>query len=112
MMHLTYNRRNVVGDGCMEANEGGLSAFGYDVVARMNELGIAIDTPHTGRKTTLQAAEASSAPIAASHTVCRALRDHPRGKCDEQIRAIAEKHPLNHGSIGCRDAIDFKENVA
>jgi len=90
MMHLTYNRRNWVGDGCMEINEGGLSAFGYEVVARMNELGILIDTPHTGRQTTLQAAEASSAPIAASHTVCRALHDHPRGKDDEQIRAIAD----------------------
>ena len=90
MMHLTYNRRNTVGDGCMEQNEGGLSAFGYDVVARMNELGIVIDTPHTGKKTTLHAAEASKAPIAASHTVCRAVRDHPRGKCDEQIRAIAD----------------------
>lgn len=91
MMHLTYNRRNWVGDGCMELNEGGLSAFGYDVVARMNELGIVIDTPHTGRMTTLQAAEASHAPIAASHTVCRAVRDHPRGKDDEQIRAIADR---------------------
>ncbi|HCA47592.1 MAG TPA: dipeptidase [Armatimonadetes bacterium] len=90
MMHLTYNRRNFVGDGCMEVNEGGLSAFGYDVVARMNELGIVIDTPHTGRLTTLQAAEASQAPIAASHTVCRAVRDHRRGKDDEQIRAIVD----------------------
>ena len=90
MMHLTYNRRNWVGDGCMEVNEGGLSAFGHDVVARMNELGIVIDTPHTGRLTTLQAAAASTAPIAASHTVCRAVRDHPRGKDDEQIRAIVD----------------------
>jgi len=90
MMHLTYNRRNWVGDGCMEVNEGGLSAFGHDVIARMNELGIVIDTPHTGRLTTLHAAEASEAPIAASHTVCRAINDHPRGKDDEQIRAIAD----------------------
>ncbi len=94
LMHLTYNRRNWVGDGCMELNEGGLSAFGYDVVARMNELGIVIDTPHTGRLTTLHAAEASEAPIAASHTVCRALHDHPRGKDDEQIRAIADTDGL------------------
>ncbi len=90
MMHLTYNRRNWVGDGCMEVNEGGLSAFGHDVVARMNELGIVIDTPHTGTKTTLQAAEASTAPIAASHTICRAVRDHRRGKTDEELRAIAD----------------------
>ncbi len=121
MMHLTYNRRNWVGDGCMELNEGGLSAFGYDVVARMNELGILIDTPHTGKKTTLQAAEASSAPIAASHTVCRAINDHPRGKCDEQIRAIADgggfigitcvPHFLREGGGTIVDLLDHVEHA-
>jgi membrane dipeptidase len=90
MMHLTYNRRNWVGDGCMEPVQGGLSAFGHEVVAAMNDLGIIIDTPHTGGQTTLDAARVSRAPIAASHTVCRALRDHPRGKTDEQMRAIAD----------------------
>lgn len=90
MMHLTYNRRNWVGDGCMETSAGGLSAFGHEVVAAMNDLGIIIDTPHTSGPTTLDAARASRAPIAASHTVCRALRDHPRGKTDEELRAIAD----------------------
>ncbi len=90
IMHLTYNRRNPVGEGCMEEAPGGLSAWGHDVVARMNELGVVIDTPHTGTQTTLDAARASTAPIAASHTVCRAVRDHRRGKTDEELRAIAE----------------------
>ena len=90
MMHLTYNRRNWVGDGCMETHPGGLSAFGHEVVVAMNDLGIIIDTPHTGGPTTMDAAAASRAPIAASHTICRALRDHPRGKTDEEIRAIAD----------------------
>jgi len=90
MMHLTYNRRNWVGDGCMEEANGGLSDFGYTVVERMNQLGIIIDTPHTGTQTTLDAARVSKAPIAASHTVCRALHDHPRGKYDEELRAIAD----------------------
>ncbi len=90
MMHLTYNRRNWVGDGCMEPKPGGLSAFGLDVVAAMNDLGIIIDTPHTGGPTTMDAAEVSRAPIAASHTICRDLRDHPRGKTDHEMRAIAD----------------------
>ncbi len=91
MMHLTYNRRNWVGDGCMEPVQGGLSAFGLDVVAAMNDLGIIIDTPHTGGQTTLDAARVSRAPIAASHTICRELRDHPRGKTDDEMRAIADR---------------------
>ncbi len=90
VMHLTYNRRNFVGDGCTEPSNGGLSDFGYQVVEMMNRLGILIDTPHSGVQTTLDAARASKAPVAATHTVCRALHDHPRGKTDEQLRAIAD----------------------
>ncbi|MFP4250972.1 MAG: dipeptidase, partial [Armatimonadota bacterium] len=90
VMHLTYNRRNFVGDGCTESSDAGLSDFGFQVVEMMNKLGIMIDTPHSGVQTTLDACEASVAPVAATHTVCRALHDHPRGKTDEQLRAIAE----------------------
>ncbi len=121
IMHLTYNRRNWVGDGCMEEANGGLSAFGRMVVEAMNDLGIVIDTPHTGERTTLDAAAHSRAPIAASHTVCRALRDHPRGKTDEQIRAIAEKggfigitcvpHFLREGGGTIVDLLDHVEHA-
>lgn len=90
VMHLTYNRRNFVGDGCTEPSNGGLSAFGYEVVELMNRLGILIDTPHSGVQTTLDACAASRAPVAATHTVCRDLSGHPRGKTDAQMRAIAE----------------------
>lgn len=90
VMHLTYNRRNFVGDGCTEPSNAGLSAFGFEVVELMNALGIMIDTPHSGIATTLDACRASQAPVAATHTVCRDLSGHPRGKTDEQLRAIAD----------------------
>lgn len=90
VMHLTYNRRNFVGDGCTEPSDGGLSDFGYQVVDLMNRLGILIDTPHSGIQTTLDACRASRAPIAATHTVCRDISGHRRGKTDEQLRAIAD----------------------
>jgi len=90
VMHLTYNRRNFVGDGCTEPSNGGLSDFGYQVVDLMNRLGILIDTPHSGVQTTLDACAASKAPVAATHTVCRDMSGHPRGKTDEQMRAIAD----------------------
>ena len=91
IMHLTYNRRNWVGDGCLEPADGGLSLHGRDVVKQMNELGIAVDTPHTGRRTTLDAAELSDAPIMASHTVCKGVYNHPRGKTDDELKLIGEK---------------------
>jgi membrane dipeptidase len=90
VMHLTYNRRNFVGDGCTEPSNGGLSDFGFEIVETMNALGILIDTPHSGIETTLDACRASKAPVAATHTVCRDMSGHPRGKTDEQMRAIAD----------------------
>jgi membrane dipeptidase len=90
MMHLTYNLRNVIGDGCTEPANAGLSDFGRDVVTRMNEVGILVDTPHSGKQTTLDAARHSRAPMAASHTVCDGVFKHDRGKSDEEIKAIVD----------------------
>lgn len=89
VMHLTYNRRNWVGDGCLEPANGGLSLHGRDVVIQMNELGIIIDVPHSGERTSIEAAELSKKPIAATHTSCRGLYNHPRAKSDDVLKAIA-----------------------
>lgn len=94
LMHLTYNRRNGVASGCMEDRDDGVSLFGRDLIARMNEVGIVVDTSHSGPQTTLDAAVLSERPIVASHSGCRALRDHPRNKHDEAIRAIADSGGL------------------
>jgi len=90
LMHLTYNRRNPVGSGCMEDTDGGVSVFGRDLIARLNEVGIVVDTAHSGPQTTLDAARLSQRPMMASHSGCRALNDHPRMKYDEAIEAIAQ----------------------
>ena len=89
LMHLTYNRRNFIGDGCAEPANGGLSELGRDLVAEMNRVGIIVDTPHSGRQTTLDAAAASDKPMMASHTGARAILDHMRCKTDEELKAIS-----------------------
>ena len=89
LMHLTYNRRNVIGDGCAEPANGGLSLLGRDLVKEMNRVGIIVDTPHSGKQTTLDAAAVSEKPIMASHTGAEAVLDHMRCKSDEEIKAIA-----------------------
>ena len=88
MMHLTYNVRNVIGDGCVEPADAGLSEFGREVVERMNDVGVMVDTAHTGRQTSLDAARVSRAPVVASHTVCDALFHHDRAKDDEEMKAL------------------------
>jgi membrane dipeptidase len=90
MMHLTYNRRNMIGDGCAEPANGGLSDFGRAVVEEMNRVGVIVDCAHSGWQTSLEAAQASSRPMVASHSVCADLNYHCRGKPDEVIRAICD----------------------
>lgn len=90
MMHLTYNRRNPLGDGAGESNDGGLSDFGHTAVAEMNRLGIIVDVAHSGWRTSLEAAKASRKPMVASHTTCAGLYRHFRGKPDETITAICD----------------------
>lgn len=90
MMHLTYQRRNMIGDGCAEKANAGLSDFGRSAIAEMNRIGVIPDCAHSGWQTSLEAARHSSKPVVASHTTCAALHPHIRSKPDEVIRAIAD----------------------
>jgi len=91
MMHLTYNRRNMIGDGCAEPANGGLSDFGKRVVAEMNRIGVIVDVSHSGWQTSLDAAKYSERPIVASHSGCCSVHEHIRCKPDYVIEAIADK---------------------
>ena len=90
MMHVTYNRRNMLGDGCGEPGNAGLSGFGRAAIAEMNRLGISVDVAHSGWRTSLEAAKASSKPMVASHSCCTALNNHVRSKPDDVIKAIVD----------------------
>ena len=90
MMHLTYNRRNPIGDGAGEPHDGGLSDFGKAAVAEMNRAGVIVDVAHSGWKTATDAARASAKPMVASHTTCAGLYEHFRGKPDDCIKAICD----------------------
>jgi membrane dipeptidase len=87
----TYNRRNLLGDGCLEPANAGLSKTGVEAVEQMNELGILVDLSHCGRKTAADAIRVSRRPVAFTHTGCAALADHPRNRTDAELRAVADK---------------------
>ena len=91
IMQITYNTRNLVGSGCYETHDSGLSDFGYDVVAEMNRLGILCDLSHVGAKTSEDVIRASKKPVAYSHCLPAALKAHPRNKSDEQLRFIVDQ---------------------
>jgi len=87
---LTYNARNLIGNGSTERVDGGLSDYGVAVVQRMNEVGMAVDVSHSGDRTTLDACEFSKRPVLFTHSNVRALvPGHPRCKTDDAIRAMA-----------------------
>ena len=90
MMHLTYQRRNMIGDGCGETSNAGLSDFGRAAIAEMNRIGVIPDCAHSGWQTSLEAARVSSKPVVASHTTCAALFPHIRSKPDEVFKAIVD----------------------
>jgi membrane dipeptidase len=89
---LTYNSRNLIGNGSTERRDEGLSDFGVAIVERMNKVGMAVDVSHSGDKTTLDAFDVSKKPVLITHSNCRSLNpNHPRCKTDEAIKAMAAK---------------------
>ena len=87
----TYNRRNLMGDGCLEAADGGLSRLGHEFIAEVNRLNILLDLSHAGPRTIAEGIAASKVPMAITHTGCRALVDVPRNTHDSSLKALADR---------------------
>ncbi|MFC7609438.1 dipeptidase [Teichococcus aestuarii] len=95
-MTLTHNGHNLLADSAIPRPDlgdgpvlhGGLSTLGRAAVAEMNALGLLVDVSHVAKSAMLQAVEISRAPVVATHTCVRALRDHPRNLDDQQMDAL------------------------
>jgi membrane dipeptidase len=105
---LTYNSQNRLGTGSTDRVDGGVSDFGAEIIAAMNEVGMLVDVSHCGDRTTLDAIEISKQPVAITHSNCRALLDHPRLKTDEAIRKLAAKGGVM-GITGVRNFVRDRE---
>jgi membrane dipeptidase len=86
---LAYNKMNFIAAGCTERHDAGLSHFGFEFVRACNDVGVIIDSSHTGRQSTLDACEASCLPVVATHTSAASLYGCDRAKSDEELDAIA-----------------------
>jgi membrane dipeptidase len=87
---LTWNNGNDWAGSSLDARRhGGLTAFGRQVVQRMNELGMLVDVSHVSDATFWDVIATTTRPVIASHSSCRALASHPRNLSDDQLRAIA-----------------------
>jgi membrane dipeptidase len=90
-VQLTYNLRNLSGDGAIEPDNAGLSKLGRATIERIEAEKLLLDLAHGGARTMAEATAHAKRPLVISHTGARALRDHPRNTSDETIRAVAEK---------------------
>ena len=108
---LTYNTQNLIGSGCTERVDGGLTDYGIEIVNAMNTSGMLIDTSHCGDRTTLDAIAASPVPISITHSNCRAINNHPRTKTDEAIKALGAKGGVM-GITGVRNFVSGTEPTA
>ena len=120
VVQLTYNLRNLVGDGCTERYKSGLSYFGQTVVEKLNEMNMAVDVSHCSQQVGWDALEVSSSPIIVTHSSSNSVCYHDRGKDDDLAKAVANQGGFfgvvivpgfiqNNGSIATLD--DFAEHV-
>jgi membrane dipeptidase len=87
---MAYNTYNLVGAGCYESKDGGLTDYGYEVIAEMNRVGIMCDLSHVGAQTSEDVIKYSGKPVCYSHCLPAGLKEHPRNKSDEQLKFIAD----------------------
>ena len=87
-MQLTYNNQSLLATGCYEDEDTGVTRFGKQAIAEMNRVGLVIDMSHSGERSTLEAIEISSRPIAITHA--NPHRWHPalRNKSDDVLKAL------------------------
>lgn len=91
ILQLSYYPQNLLGEGCGERTDGGLSNFGIEVVKEMNRLKMIVDVSHCKDQVTMDAIKYSKDPILITHSNARGLVNHIRNKTDEQIKALADK---------------------
>lgn len=90
-VQLTYNLRNLCGDGSLEPGNAGLSKLGYATIARIEKEKMLVDFSHGGQRTIAEGIGATTRPPIISHTGCRALNDNPRNVWDAEMKACADK---------------------
>ena len=98
-MQLTYNNQSLLAAGCYEADDPGLTRMGREVVAEMNRVGLVVDMSHSAERSTLDAIEYSSRPIAITHANPSFWHSALRNKSSGVLKALGESKGMLGFSI-------------
>ena len=90
-MQLTYNNQSLLATGCYEDDDTGLTRFGRQAVQEMNRVGMVIDMSHSADRSTLEAIDHSSRPIAITHANPHWWHSALRNKKDNVIKALTDR---------------------
>ncbi len=107
-MQLTYNNQSLLATGCYEDEDTGVTRFGKQAIVEMNRVGLVVDMSHSGDRSTLEAIEISTRPIAITHANPKTWHPALRNKSDTVIKALTGAggmlgfslypHHLNNGA--------------
>jgi microsomal dipeptidase-like Zn-dependent dipeptidase len=89
-MQLTYNNQSLLATGCYEKNDSGVTRMGREVIKEMNRLGLVVDMSHSAEKSTFEAIELSSKPIAITHANPSFWFGAKRNKSNELLKALSD----------------------
>jgi len=93
-MQLTYNNQSLLATGCYEDNESGGTRMGKEVIKEMNRVGIVVDMSHSAEKSTFDAIEFSSKPIAITHANPTFWFAAKRNKSNELLKTLADSEGM------------------
>ncbi|MGI9366481.1 MAG: membrane dipeptidase [Rhizobiaceae bacterium] len=107
-MQLSYNNQSFLATGCYESEDPGITRFGKQAITEMNRVGMVIDMSHSAERSTLEAIDMSSRPIAITHANPHAWHPALRNKSHAVLDALTRAggmlgfslypHHLKHGS--------------
>jgi membrane dipeptidase len=89
-MQLTYNNQSLLATGCYEEEDAGVTRMGREVIAEMNRVGMIVDMSHSGERSTLEAIETSTRPIAITHANPFFWHPARRNKSNEVLQALGQ----------------------
>lgn len=111
VIQVAYQKKNLYGCGFLaEGEDNGLSEAGRKFVKTVNATGMILDLSHLSPPTALDSIKLSEGPTMISHTVSRAVYNHPRGSTDAVLSGMAGRKDTLIGILAMTFFLDAEKD--